>query len=330
MSHEDAVAAIEAAVQVDPAFGGSPDQATPPAPQSGAPAGEPVQSQVQPEPAAPGEPSVPDAQAPAAPVEDTFDDGTFNPDQLPPELQPGWRQLQAAFTRKTQELAEQRKQFEALGDVDPNVLPTAVELYNRIQDPHSWVQLHQELGQLMEHYGLAPVSEHPEQPAAQPEAPALPEGLADDPELAPLLQHVQQLQARLDQFESSSQERAMQAEAERQQAEFMAEINRQESAIRQMNPEYADKDIDRIYELAVYHEGDLMQAAQSYEAMKQDAIAAYLASKSGAHAAHSAQPQTNVPSAPVERRPEEMTLQEHEAEAVERLRALQAAGELDF
>src|SRR5690242_18392814 len=89
----------------------------------------------------------------SARAEETFDGGKFNPDELPAELQDGWKQLQAAFTQKTQELAAQRAQLEALGD--PEVLQQAVDLYGRISDPQNWAQLHGELTQAMQQMGMS-------------------------------------------------------------------------------------------------------------------------------------------------------------------------------
>src|SRR6185312_3269254 len=100
MTNAEAVAALQADEQSapDPGFA-----ANPPVPEQAAPA------------APEGQPAPESAtlfETPAESEGDTFDGGKFNPDLLPDELQPGWKQLQAAFTQRTQELAEQRKQFE--------------------------------------------------------------------------------------------------------------------------------------------------------------------------------------------------------------------------
>lgn len=66
----------------------------------------------------------PDTEAPS-PVEETsadtkdeapeFFEENFDPSSLPEDLQPAYKQMQGAFTKKTQSLAEQRKEFEAAG-----------------------------------------------------------------------------------------------------------------------------------------------------------------------------------------------------------------------
>src|SRR5439155_1525580 len=101
----------------------------------------------------------------AASTEESFMGSDFNPDLLPDELKPGFKQLQAAFTQKTQSIAEQRKALEELGD--PEALKTAHELYTSLQDPEYLKSFYSELGSVVRELGLV------EDPAA-PEAPAVP------------------------------------------------------------------------------------------------------------------------------------------------------------
>jgi hypothetical protein len=114
------------------------------------------------------EPVTPDLAA------DTFDGGQFNPDTLAPELQPAWKQLQAAFTRKTQEIALERQQFEGL---DPQVAREAVELYSALQDPSYLQQFHQELTvALQQTHGLSPAQASAEAATQMEQASAQPQG----------------------------------------------------------------------------------------------------------------------------------------------------------
>lgn len=323
MSHEDAVAAIEAAVQAD-----SSDQANPFAAPEAPPAGEPT-PQVQPS-AQPVEPQAPAPPvAPVAPVEqpaaDTFDGGQFNPDELPDELKPGWQQLQAAFTRKTQELAEQRRQFEALGDLES--LQQAAELYNQIADPSNWPQLHAELSMAMQEYGLTPAeADQAAAEAMQAELPADLAQLESDPELAPLLQHTREIQARLDAFEQMQAEREAMEEAERTHEMLVGELMRQANAIRQARPDYTDDDMNSIMQLSSFHNGNLIAAQHAYEEAVQRRIAQYFAGKQSASSEPAVQPPAG---AGVESTQEEIpeTLEEAEAWAIEHLRQRQAAGE---
>lgn len=57
------------------------------------------------EPQADNQPTVPET-----PSEDSF----FDPNTVPDELKPAYKQMQAAFTKKTQEIAEARKEAEAI------------------------------------------------------------------------------------------------------------------------------------------------------------------------------------------------------------------------
>lgn len=65
--------------------------------------------------------STPEVETSEVEVADTSDatqegqsESFFDPKSLPEELMPAYKQMQGAFTKKTQEIAEQRKQFEAL------------------------------------------------------------------------------------------------------------------------------------------------------------------------------------------------------------------------
>lgn len=214
----------------------------------------------------------------------------FNPDLLPAELQPGFKQLQAAFTRKTQELAEQRKSFEGLGD--PDELRQAAEFYNSLQDPEYLKSFYGELGQVVREMGLVEDSPVAPEPAAEPVAPELPAELRQiaesDPELTPVLDRFAQMEQRLQQFESQAAEREAALADERALMAQAAEIDRQVQVVREQNPEYGDADWQAIYDRAVAFDGDILQAAQAYQADHDRIIQSYLAAK-----------QTPTPAAPL-------------------------------
>jgi protein-tyrosine-phosphatase len=325
MTYEDAVSALEHAAASDPNFGGTPpaaEQAEAPSPTVVAPQGE-QNEQVQPE--------EPAGQPGPADTEPTF----FNPDELDPALLPGWKQLQAAFTQKTQQLAEQRRQLEALGSLEE--LQAASELYSRLSDPDSWVQLHAELTEAMQEYGLSPAE------AAQAAAEELyqqgvqqPSGLdLDDPDIAPLAKQLEALQAQQAQqaalLQKIEQERAFaeqMEEAQRQQAAYVVHMQQQVAQLRQANPHYTDSDIETVVKLGTFFNDDLAEAQAALEAYVADRMSRYLEKKKGASAA-SIQPQSGAGVLSSEERVPS-TLQEAEAEALEAIRKLQAAGELDL
>lgn len=202
-----------------------------------------------------------------------------NPDELPPELQQIYRSLQGDYTRKTQQLAEQRKVFEQFGD--PQSIAEAVQLQQQLADPRYWPSIHQQLSESLREMGYSPQEAHSianEQVAQQNADPLA--GL-DDPDLQPVREAYTQLQQEVQQMR---QELTQQRESEQAQALEMAvigELQRQENAITQQNPHYTQDDIDAIYEMSTFYDGNLLQAQQRYEGAIQNRLSAYIASKAG-------------------------------------------------
>jgi hypothetical protein len=90
---------------------------------------------------------------------------------------------------------------------------------------------------------------------------------------------VKALQAQVQSFEQTQQSAF---EAERQKTETMqvlGELQRMENFIRTENPQYSDQDVENIYELAAYYDGNLIEAQQRYEAQFADRLGRYLQSK---------------------------------------------------
>lgn len=291
MSIEDATAALEGSILEDngataPTPGAQPvEQATSVTP---TPEGETPAQQVQPDTRErdplTGRFIQPQVEAPA--VEDTFDGGNVNPDTLAPELQAVYKQLQADYTRKTQDVAAQRAQLEQFGDLSQ--IQQAVELHRTLQDPQTLVQFHSELSRALEQQGLTPAqasvaaTQQIEQAQTPPGAQdALTAQLREQyPELAPLLEQQAAVQARLDQFESQQSERLQAEQLAYTQMAMSGELQRQEMAIRQSNPAYEQGDIDAVYELSAFFDGNLLEAQQRYEQIGNALLGRYLASKS--------------------------------------------------
>lgn len=323
MSDADVLSALQEAVSQDTAA----EQAGPVTSESPAPAqaGAPVE----------GAPQVGD-QAPAQSAEDGGVeqsahglDVPFNPDELPEELVPAWRQLQAAFTPKLQEAAQIRRTFEELGGLD--VIQQAVELRNRIADPSNWPDLYEELYQAMEQAGFE--FEDPAAPTPPAQAPF--DSVADDPDLAPLISELQQLRSRMEaqdellaRLEQEQSLRQEMAEQELRQTQYLAQMSRAVSAIRQANPHYDDEDIRAIIEIGTFYGDDLLTAQQRYEDIVARRLERYLQSKR-TPTPPSVQPVAGAGVLSHEDSAPE-TLEDAEAEAVELLRRLQATGELDF
>lgn len=225
--------------------------------------------------------------APEVQNTETFDGGKFNPDELPVELQPGWKQLQAAFTQSTQALAEQRKQIEALGDVES--VQQAVELFNRINDPSNWGQLYTELVAAMQEEGMtlpqAQAAASEAVGATQPATPAAPElnlDAIDDPELAPLVQMLKATQADLESLRNEREEERLNQRAEYERQAFLGELQRQENAIRGAHPDWDDDKILTAYQLSSFFQGNLAEGARRLEGILAQERELYLAQKAAA------------------------------------------------
>lgn len=216
-------------------------------------------------------------------AEDSFTD-RFNPDLLPPELQDGWKSLQGDYTRKTQELAEQRKAYEQLGT--PEELQQAREFYQSLQDPEYLKAFYGELGGVLTELGLNEAPAAPEDvtpPPAVELPPELAQVAATDPELAPLVDEFTSMKQRLDQFEAQQREREQAMAEERQLMTQAAEIDRMVQVVREQHPDYTDPDWQAIYDRAVAFDGDVLRAAELFEADRSRIVENYLAQKQTPH-----------------------------------------------
>jgi hypothetical protein len=281
MSFADAEAALGDAIEAENAPV-STEQAVAPA----TPEGTSTPTEVQPHHAAqqPRDPASgkfirPDgslSDTPELAVADTFDGGQFNPDTLAPELQAGWKQLQAAYTQKTQQLAAERQQT-----------AQAVELFNALQDPTYLQQFHAELSTHLQAQGLTSAEANVEaaqrieaEVSGQATEPTVDlAALKADPELAPLAAALEAQQQRLDSFEEQAKAREEAEAMANWQMAVAGELQRQEMSILQANPHYTESDMDAVHELAAYFDGNLHQAQQRYEAIGQSLVDRYLNQK---------------------------------------------------
>lgn len=242
----------------------------------------------------------------------------FDPETLPEELRPLHRQLLGDYTRKTQTLAEQRKQYEEqFGDIES--AQTAVELLQSLGTPEGALSFYGLLGEQLQSLGLQQTAVAPQvqQPAVeQQQAPSF----EDDPEA--FLRWEQQ-QTR-DELQALRDEIAAERTAASQEAAYFqlaGEIARQEALIRDSNPHYTDTQINAIYTLAPSFGGDLTQAQGYYEQLMSDSMASLLGNKQRALADTGAHP-VSVPSES-QRLPEIQSLDQAHAMALEHLRQLE-------
>lgn len=267
--------------------------------------------------------ATPTDTAASAPLEDSFTN--VDPSMLPLELQPIYKSLQADYTRKTQGVAERGKQYESFGD--PERVSQALAFVDQLQNPQYLQQFHGELSEYLQSMGLGPSEAN--QAASQHivETQATLQGTLADyegiPELAPVAQHVQSLEQKLSQLEASFSERSRAEQQERLHLAMVGEIQRQESAIRGTNPHYSQDDIDAIYEIGAYYDGNLITAQNRYEEIIGKRMTSYLTTKSVAAQAPSV-PGGQIIAASVTDSPQ--TLDNAHRQAMERLREIEALG----
>lgn len=185
----------------------------------------------------------------------------FDPNTLPEDLQQVYKSMQADYTRKTQEVADIRRQMSAFSEsgVDPSDALEATQFLQRLNsEPAIAAEFASDIQSRLEQMGFG-------QQAVQDNTPndASYEGLPSA------------LAAELEEM------RAFRAEMLEQQehAEVMAVLEEQEQAIRVANPHYSDEDIDTIYSLAYATDGDLNAAAEQFHSIQQRLLGNYLQAK---------------------------------------------------
>lgn len=224
-----------------------------------------------PEPATPGFENVPTpGNQPATPSTEVAPGTTGTPDSftgldpnsLPAELQESYRRMQADYTRKTQEIAEQRKSFDG---IDPTRARQSLDFIEALEtDPNFVVTVHAQLTQALQEAGMSPQQASAHAAEAIQNESSLGGGEETDPDSG-LAKEV----ADLRQWKE-------QQEAQQHESNLAAHLQRQEMGIRQADPSLQEAEIDRIYELAFAHGGDLVKAHASYSQWKNDVLGSYI------------------------------------------------------
>jgi hypothetical protein len=191
----------------------------------------------------------------------------FDPSTLPEDMQQVYRSMQADYTRKTQEIAEKRREYEAFSEagVDPNEALEAVSLWQRMNnDPDFASNVSREIQSRLEELGYAKEPVVEETPVDNGY-----EGLP--PEVARELQEMRQFREEM--VQQQEQQRVLQ------------EIEAAEQTIRTLNPDYTDKDMEAVYALAYSTNGDLLAAQETYHQIQQNLLGSYLQAKTVPHGA---------------------------------------------
>jgi hypothetical protein len=265
---------------VDPWLADAPPSNTP------APAATPVAD----------EPPV-DPSATTPPETETEPVVTSIPDEaLTPELLQMKRSLQADYTRKMQEIAPYRKLGEEFGIADAEGFRQAAEVFQRLQDPRNWGQIHSELTDYMQQYGMSPAQASAaatDQLAQMAPAEEYSYDPAEaDPGTAPVLNEVhqlrQQLQTLTQGLAAERQQAQMHAAQQQEWNRVAQQLTNEENQIRAALPahltaEQKDERVTAIYNM-MGPDGDLLGAAQRFESLIGSQLASYIATKSGAQA----------------------------------------------
>ena len=199
----------------------------------------------------------------------------FDPSTLPEDMRAVYRSMQGDYTRKTQEIAELRRQYESFSEagVDPDTALQAVGFLQALNtDPEFAKQV---AAQIQQNAGTPDVS--------QPGMSETPNYDNNSYEGLP-----PQLQAELQEMRQFREE-MMQMQA---QQETIAELEAMENTIRTSNPHYTDDDVEAIYSLAYSTDGDLLAAQEVYAGIQQRLLGSYLKTKDAPLGA------TPAPSAP--------------------------------
>jgi hypothetical protein len=200
----------------------------------------------------------------------------FDPSTLPEDMQAVYRSMQGDYTRKTQELAEVRRNFESFSEngVDPNEALEAVSLLQRLNtDPEFAAGVAKDIQTKLEELGYS-----------QSQVEDTPDVTNNSYDGIP-----PELMQELEQMRSFREEMAQQ----QQQQQILSELDAQENTIKTINPNYTDNDMEAIYSLAYSTDGDLLAAQEIYHGIQQNLLGNYLESKSVPHGA------TPAPGGPV-------------------------------
>lgn len=192
----------------------------------------------------------------------------FDPASLPEDMQKVYKSMQADYTRKTQELAEMRSKWNALGDVevDPAEAARMVKFVQQLDSDPAFAEtfVNHVSNQLkLTDHNQAPVVDEPV--VEETSYDGLP------PELAKELDEMRVFRQQM------LETQALQ--------EMEAELSVQEQTIKTANPDYSDDDIDSIYQLAHSTDGDLLAAADAYHQIQQRLLGNYLQAKTVPHGA---------------------------------------------
>jgi hypothetical protein len=179
----------------------------------------------------------------------------IDPSQLDPQaqeyIQAREREMQADYTRKTQEAAQARQEAEQALQF--------IEALNT--DPNFALQVHQTLSANLQAQGLTP-NQADAIAAQQIQGDEL--GYEEDPYMAKIQE--------LEQWKAQQEYRIQEAEAS-------SRIDAQLNTIRSENPSFKDEDLRDIISMGYAFGGDLLRASDAYKQITQRSIESYIGKK---------------------------------------------------
>lgn len=206
---------------------------------------------------------------------------SINPNELPPELLPVYKNMQAKFTQTQQALAEQRSQFDVFDDFGGvDAAREAVEFVSNLaSDPTYALQVHEQLTQALTEAGLTPAQASAEAARqiddATAQAPVDDEddfGFEPDSRIAKQLEETQRKLQEMEQWRNSIEE-------EQLQRNLMAEVERMHAQVVSKHPDWQDSDLENVYRLSYSTGGDLLEAAEIYDGLTNQIVGSYLEKK---------------------------------------------------
>lgn len=205
-----------------------------------------------------------------AAAEDTF--ARLDPNSLPNEVRPYYDSMLADYRRKTQELAAERRNYEALEQYGgAEVAAQALDWVAGLQNPDNALALHRELTSALTAQGI-PLGEAQAAAAGEVSRRAAEED-ADDFEAV--------RDPRFDVLEAELREQKdWRAEQEHKQMSvaMAAEYDRQEAALVRDNG-YGDEQLEAIYNLSFATGGNLQAADRLYKDIQSQVLSGYLSQK---------------------------------------------------
>lgn len=216
-----------------------------------------------------------DTSTQAVEEEGTTEEDSFSgldPNSLPADVRPYYDSMLADYRRKTQEIAERGRQYEALeqyGGAENAV--QALDWIASLQNPENAKSLYDDLKDALVAQGYS--LEEAEAGATSGVQKAVEEetGFESD-ETDPRFEG---LQSKVSELE---QEIAAQKDRQAQEAQ-QAILDRQEATILRDNPTYDDTDIDNIYQLAYSTNADLEKANTLYQGIQSHLLGRYIDEK---------------------------------------------------